>query len=167
TAVLCREDAPRAPPAGLALMDEAFVASAVRAEGDPFDPRPEVEERFVGPYGSEVRVSSALAKMAMLILASIYPRARSLDALVADARERLGALGIAPDADEPARLRVGLFELWQHLEVELRLEDAALGLTPGQRPVASALARYEARSRPALTTPVCSMLPIEPIDREI
>src|SRR5690606_18424723 len=78
-AVLCRDDAPRAPAAGPALIDEAFVASAVRAESDPFDPRPEVEERFVGPHhggGAEVRVSSALAKMAMLILASVYPRGR-------------------------------------------------------------------------------------------
>lgn len=167
TAVLCREDAPRTPPSGPALLDEARVASVVRATSDPFDPAPEVEERFVGPRGAEVRVGSAVAKMALLILASGYPKGWSLDALVAEATAMLRAHGVVAKPDERARLRAGLWELWQHIEIELRLDDPSLRCEPSTRPVASALTRYEARARPALTTPVHSMLPLEPIDREI
>lgn len=166
-AVFCREDAPRVPPAGPALLDEAWIASVVRATSDPFDPSPEVEERFVGPRGTEVRVASALAKIALLVLASTYPRAWRLDALAAEAAERLASYGVAVRPDERARLRAGLWELFRHIEIELRLEDAPVRTEPSARPVASALSRYEARARPALTTPLHTMLPLEPVDREI
>ncbi len=166
-AVLCREDAPRVPPSGPALLDEAWVASVVRATSDPFDPGPEGEEPGVGPRGAEVRVGSALAKMALLVLASDYPRAHRLDALVDNAGERLRQLGVNARREERARLRSGLWQLWQQLEIELRLEDAPLRTEPGERPRASALARYEAARRAVLTTPVHSLLPLDPIDRAI
>ncbi len=166
-AVFCREDAPRVPPAGPALLDEAWIASVVRATSDPFDPSPEVEERFVGPRGTEVRVASALAKLALLVLASTYPRGWTLDALAAEAAERLGGYGVAVRQGERSRLRAGLFELFRHIEIELRLEDPPLRTEPSARPIASSLSRYEARARPALTTPLHTMLPLEPIDREV
>src|SRR5690606_39897485 len=65
------------------LLDEVRVASVVRALGDPFDPSPGVEEPFVGPRGTQARVSGALAKMALLALARDYPKAYSLSELCA------------------------------------------------------------------------------------
>lgn len=166
-AVFARDDAPFAPAAGPELLDEARIASVVRATSDPFDPSPGIEETFVGPRGTEVRISSSLAKIAMLVFARDYPRAYRLSEVCAIAARLLAEQRIAPEPDAKAKLRAGLFDLWRHLEVEVRLDAPELCTQPGVRPVASELARYEAACRPALTTPLHTALPIESIDRAI
>lgn len=164
-AVFARDDAAFDLAAGPELLVEARVASAVRALNDPFDPSPGVEEPFRGPHGTEVRVAGALSKMALLVLARDYPRGHRVDALAAIARTLLPPEHI--DGNATARLRSGLWELWRNLELELRMDAPRLGTTPGPRPVASALSRYEAACRPALTTPLHGALPLEPIERAI
>ncbi len=164
-AVFCREHAERSPAAD--LLDEASIASAVRNAHDPFDPMPGVEEPFVGPRGTEVRVTAPLAKMALLLLASSYPRAMRFDTLVEAASAHLERYGISPEPDEASRLRAGLRSLFDRLELELRLEDAPLRTEPGPRPLASALSRQEAADRTLLTTPIHSTLPLDPVDRAI
>lgn len=166
-AVLCRDDAARGPVADASILEEGWVASAVRATREPFDLSAGVEEPFVGPRGTEVRARSPLAKMALLVLASRYPEGLRLDALEAEARARLRDYRIPAGPDERAVLRAGLYELWQRIELELRMHDAALSTTPGPRPAASALARLEASSRPHLTTPTHVALPLEPVERAI
>ena len=166
-AVFARDDSTFEAPAGIELLDEARVASVVRALGDPFDPSPGVEEPFAGPRGSEVHVSGALSKMALLVLARDYPKGYRLSELCAIAAGLLSQQRITPEPDARDRLRAGLWALARHLEIELRLEAPALRTTPGERPIATALTRHEAASRPALTTALHSALPIEPVDRAI
>lgn len=166
-AVFARHDAAFEAPVGAALLDEARVASVVRARNDPFDPSPGAMEFFVGPRGSEVRVTAALAKMAMLILARDYPVGYRLGQLCTMAAETLASYGLSPEPDGRERLRTGLWQLYQHLEVELRLEAPPLRTTPSEKPIASALARHEAAHRPVLTTPLHTALPLEPVDRAI
>ena len=108
---------------------------------------PGVEEPFVGPRGTEVRVAAPLAKMALLLLASSYPRAMRFDALVEAASAHLERYGISPEPDEASRLRDGLGSLRMG-SMELRLEDAPLRTEPGPRPLAGrALAPGGARTR--------------------
>ncbi len=166
-AVFARGDAVFEAPAGIELLDEVRVASVVRALGDPFDPSPGVEELFAGPRGTEARVAGALSKMALLVLARDYPKAYSLSELSAIAAGLLSRQGITPEPDAREKLRAGLFALARLIEVELRLEAPRLRTTPGERPIATALTRHEAASRPALTTALHSALPIEPVDRAI
>lgn len=166
-AVLARSDAAFDAPTGPELLDEARIAAVVRAASDPFDPTPGVEERFTGPRGTEVRIASALAKMAMLILARDYPKGYRLGELCAIAASTLSSYGIVPEPEVREALRAGLWQLFRSLEIELRLDAPELRTTPSERPIASALARHEAARRPALTTPLHGALPLEPIDRAI
>jgi SAM-dependent methyltransferase len=166
-AVLCRDDAPTSPPLDASIIDEVWIASSVRAVSEPFDLAPDAEEPFVGPRGTEVRARAPLAKMGLLLLASRYPEGFRLDALCAEAEAALRRYGMRAGPDERDILRGGLFALWQRMELELRMEDAALRTTPGPRPLASALTRHEAVRGRHLTTPTHVALPIEPLERAI
>jgi SAM-dependent methyltransferase len=166
-AVLCRDDAEREAAAGSALLDDAWIAGVVRASSDPFDLDADVEETFVGPRGTEVRVRAPLAKMALLVLANRYPQAFRFDALCVAAQAQLATRGIRAPSEERAMLRSGLYALWGRNELELRVSDAPLRTTPGERPAASALSRQEAARGRHLTTPTHAALPLEPIERAI
>jgi hypothetical protein len=166
-AVFARGDAHFDAAAGPELLEEARVASVVRALSDPFDPSPGVEEPFLGPRGSEVRVAAPLSKMAMLVLARDYPKGYRLGELAALAAGALSQQRIAPEPDARDKLRAGLWQLARHLEIEVRLDAPVLRTTPSERPIATTLARHEAASRPAWTTALHSSLPLVPVDRAI
>src|SRR5690606_26757043 len=125
-AVFARADAAFGAPAGIELLDEARIASVVRALGDPFDPSPGVEEPFAGPRGTEVRVTGALSKMVLLVLARDYPKGYRLSELCAIAAGLLAQHRIAPEPGARDALRSGLWQLARHLEIELRLEAPEL-----------------------------------------
>lgn len=167
-AVFAREDAPWTDAlAGSLLLDEAYVAAAVRAQSDPFDASPGASELFRGPRGTEIRAESSLTKVALLILADRYPKAFRLDELVTLTEAVLREHGIAADPREREDLRDGLWQLYQHLEAEVRLDDVKLRTAPSEKPVATRLTRYEASARTVLTTALHTALPLAPLDREI
>jgi SAM-dependent methyltransferase len=157
----------RGEPAGPGLLDEAYLATAVRRRNDPFDPSPGVEEPFDGMRGHELRVRASLTKVALLLLADRYPEGLRLEEVIERARGLLARDGITPEPDGDARLRDALRTLFERGELELRLEAPRLRTEPTSRPEATALSRWEARHGLVLTTPLHGALPLEPVDREI
>lgn len=157
----------RGESVGRTLLDEAYLATAVRRRHDPFDVSPGVEEPFDGNRGHELRVRSALTKVALLLLADRYPEGLPLATVLERSRALLARDRIRPEPGDEAKLRDALWALFERSELELRLEAPPLRTEPGPRPEAPALTRWEARHGVVLTTPLHTALPLEPVDREI
>lgn len=153
------------PPPRDALVERAWIAGAVRRRNDPFDLREGMEEIFDGPRGVELRVKNATLKVALLLLADQWPRGWRLEELHAECARRLEPFEVS--ADPPSALAERLAHLHTEMQIELRLEDARVRTAASERPRASALSRQEAAHRVVLTTPLHSMLPLEPIDRAV
>lgn len=164
---------PTAPgdPIGEAILDDAFVAGALRRRNDPFDLSAGVPEPFDGPHGHEVQVTRPVAKAALLILAERYPEGLRFSDLLARAHAMLDEHGVRRDLaearTEDGELKRGLYDLYRNLEIEVREQAPTLRTTAGAKPEATRLARYEAASGANLTTPLHTALPLEPIDRAL
>lgn len=163
-AVFVRDDAPEAQ-AGDAWIEEACFHGVFRVTSDPFELQPGVEEPFFSG-DTEVRVASGLAKMAMLTMSNRYPDAFRFDELVSLAADGLATRGFRPDLDAAPTLRSGLAQLLEHHMISARLSRPRVRVSPGDRPVATLLARFETRTR-SPTTPLHSILPLDPLDRAL
>lgn len=150
-----------------ALVESAFLASPLARQNDPFDITAGAVEPFVGSLGREVRVGAPVLKMALLLLADRYPEGISLPTLRARCEERLDDLGVSTGPSDFEELGPALTRLATELQVELRLHAPPLRLEPGERPCATPLTRWEARSGEVFTTPLHTSLPREPIDAAI
>ena len=154
-----------ARPSAAQVVRVGALASAARRQSDPFDVRAGMMERFDAPYGRRLEISDATLKMALLLLGDRYPAALSLGELHAACQTKLARYDTAIGPQE--RLAEQLAELHAELSVEIRLGRASLRHQPSAHPTATRLTRSEARWRDVLTTPLHTMLPLEPIDRAI
>jgi SAM-dependent methyltransferase len=130
-----------------------YVASPARPLSASPDIGSTADEAFSGPGGTAVRSADPLAKTALLYLADIWPRAVSFEELVSAARARLGEGGTS--ADEDARV-VGQCLLTCYLTgpdglVYLWTQPPPFAAEPGERPLASPLARLQAAQAGAAT----------------
>jgi SAM-dependent methyltransferase len=113
----------------------------------PARPAPSDRDRFTGPGGTAVKAADPLAQAALLHLGEVWPRAVPFEKLCQAARARCGGAGQAdPGRDEQVVGQCllasyladpdGLAYLWTH--------EPAFAWEPGDRPVASPLARLQA-----------------------
>lgn len=133
------------PDAALSRIPDLYVSS--RAEiipADPADGRPVTE--FKGPFGASLRTEHAVVKTVLVRLVESWPESVPFPTLLHDIRERTGAQVAATEiaAIVLSALYAGL------LYVEAR--PASCVKTPGERPVASPIARWQAQSGTMLTT---------------
>jgi methyltransferase-like protein/ubiquinone/menaquinone biosynthesis C-methylase UbiE len=139
-------------PEDLAPLHVASPARPVATEPDL--PSTAVEQ-FRGPDGT-LSTPHPIVKAAMCYLAEIWPRAVPFATLGAVARSRLGG-GPGPDAVAAARetqvLGTSLLECYTspYQLVELHVAPPPLVAEVGERPVASALARFQAAAGATVT----------------
>ncbi|KAA0254959.1 methyltransferase domain-containing protein [Acidobacteria bacterium ACD] len=124
-------------------VEEMFFASLARAsEGTP-DLSPGVEARFTSRTGRSLSTDDPVMKAALVELATVWPRALSLDELLPRA---LGRLGEAAEPPGPARERLLGYLLSAHVAeiVEGLLFRVDVSPEATARPRALASARVEA-----------------------
>jgi SAM-dependent methyltransferase len=101
---------------------------------------------FAFAGGVKLVIDLPVAKAALRRLAGCWPAAIAYGDLVALS---LAEAGIAPGPDaarETARLDEALMAMFRAALLEIHLDPPALGVTAGERPVASAYARWQAKS---------------------
>jgi methyltransferase-like protein/SAM-dependent methyltransferase len=109
-------------------------------------------EQFRAPDGATLTTDHPVSKAAFLYLTGIYPRAASFGELLAVARDAVNA----PEeklADDATDLQVNLLKAYTYSAqlVELHTYMPALLLQVSDRPVASPVARHEARESTIVT----------------
>jgi SAM-dependent methyltransferase len=141
------------------------VASPVTPASAEPDLRPGVAEEFRGPRDSVIRIDLPLAKAALLELGEAWPLRRSIPELAARAQARLVGLGLpAAEGDDQIGVLIEiLFQTYAAGVIQLHTFMPALALEPGERPIASPLARLQARrhERPLVTTLLHTHLLVE------
>ncbi len=103
---------------------------------------------FVGPKGTSLRSDHQLVKAAFVRIGASWPRALSIAELVEDPG---AARGKPIDARDVRALCDALLRSYAGNLVQLHLYPPILALEAGERPIASPLARLQARSGPVVT----------------
>jgi methyltransferase-like protein len=116
------------------------VSSRAKPESAPVSMQPGVKMRFSEPSGAAVAVDVPVGKAALLYLGESYPLPIRFAALVADVEKRLDR---TVTADEVETLCVILHTAFVNGLVELHAGPPTFVRSPGERPVASPLARLQ------------------------
>ncbi len=136
-------------PESLARFHVSFAAKPAAPE--PL-PDPNAPEKFIGDKDANVEVSNPLVKAALRILAEAWPRALPFADLISQARAELHLPAIAPGTDPDS---LALFELFLQTYAPglttMHLHPLRFATRAGERPVASPLARWQARTHERLT----------------
>jgi methyltransferase-like protein len=168
--ILRRVDATETSASQRELLEEAYIASSLSTQSDPFDLSDGVVERFHGPSGTdgpEVTLDAAITKAAVVLLAAQWPRGSRFADLVERAEQLLAAHGSKATNDARGSLVDDLTALFETGQIELRFEEPSISVEIPEHPRAHALARFEADQRDTLTTPFHSSLPFEPAARAL
>lgn len=124
----------------------ATVAQAVVPDLD----QPTIQ-KIVGPDGATFATDHAVTKAALLHLVEMSPRAVSFNALLTEARKRLGIERITPDDAEILATNLLQAFTYSLRLMELHTYAPAFVMDISKRPVASPLARLQAQSFPKVT----------------
>ena len=144
-ALLCQGERAQGPPPDASVVEDLWVAACLAAPAGPPQLLPGVVERFRGVGGVELGVADTLAKAAFRVLAGEYPSALRLRDLGARAVRLIEAHDFTVEPPDPPLdgLASDLRTLYLRGQVELRLRQPQLRVTPGPRPRATALALHE------------------------
>lgn len=168
-AVLCRDDAPRRPPASDVeiLRHGRFFGSVVAAD-EPADLMQRREQTFRSRDGIDIVVASPLCKAALLEMTERDPDAATAEEWATLAEARLASAGAPSDAPTArSELEAGLIALWRAGAIDARMRPGRLATEIPPRPSVRPITRYEATNRAALTTPLGTALAAEAADRRL
>jgi SAM-dependent methyltransferase len=139
------------------------LSAAAEADDETIDPmRQDVEEFKIA--GRTVSVDHPLSKAALLHLAAAAPEPIAFDALIEGALARLAAGGdtLQEDlADHLEAVEAVLFQLYASAVLELSLYPPRLTKLIGERPLASPVARLQARTGSLITNLLHKSIAVE------
>lgn len=126
----------------------------VDSQARPVSAAPKVRgnkpEEFRHPSGNSLGTASPVGKAALLHLCEQAPRALTFAEVLAGARERLGA---RPDeAQDEDTLAEHLHAAWGAGLLTMHTHAPQIAVTPGERPVASPVARLQVQSGSTVTS---------------
>lgn len=150
--LLCRQGQSVDRSAAASRVESLYVASSARPEG-------EVDVRSAAPVTFRNSVAAMvshepLIKAAMLELAECWPRSVPFGSLLMAALRRVAgpAATIHPKADDQSWLLNGMVATgFGTTLIELSTIPPAFNLVPGERPLASAIARWQAEASETVT----------------
>jgi methyltransferase-like protein/SAM-dependent methyltransferase len=129
------------------------LASCGKLAGPEPEIRGDAPMQFRGRGDTTATTSDPLMKAAMVHLAALWPRSAPFDELVRAARSRLGKDAGADFEPDRQALATQLLNWYIMLPlIELHAHAPAFVLEPGERPIASPLARLQARRGSATVT---------------
>lgn len=131
-----------------ARVRDLWIASPLRPVQEQPDLAADVAQSYRAPDGGTLTTPNAVTKAAMGLLAERWPAATAFGDLLRDALARLRPLDVraaAPGLGADETLASDLLQCQAAGLVELRTRLSDFVVAPGRRPVASALARWQAR----------------------
>ncbi len=127
----------------------------ISALARPMSENPEVSssrvEEFRADDGSSASTNIALVKAALLALFEAWPKALTFDELTAAVQSRLAGAGGVAALGSPEILAETLLQCYLSNVVSLHVAPARFALTPGERPLASPLARHQSAAGSPIT----------------
>jgi methyltransferase-like protein len=181
--LLCHEGVETSRTLRPQVLSQLYVASHARPTEPVLDIHAEEVVRFQGSDGAMLSTDHPASKAAMLYLEMVWPRAVPVDDLIALAHshtqsptEEVGAEALRQDAErqdaerqDALVLQTNLLKAYSYSSslVKLHAYAPSLAVTAGERPVASAVARYGARAGALVTNLRHERVQLEPLDRLI
>jgi SAM-dependent methyltransferase len=134
---------------------EFYLSSAAQPGSTNLDLNSDEPEKFHAPEDASATTNFPLAKAALFYLGQIYPRAVRFDDLLAEAGGLLGPASPlnGAEGDQAERMLAELLiRIYGVGVVEFHLHVPQFTVVPGERPLASSLARFQARLGPMTTS---------------
>lgn len=152
------------------LVSPFYIASHTRPEPDADAVHSVQVARFHAGSGAILSTDHPATKEAMLYLAEIWPRAIALEPLLDAARARLGLNGDRADPDRVADayvLSANILQAYSYSDtlVDLRTRRPEPVLAVSERPVASPVARLQAREISKVTNLCHDRVDLDELDR--
>jgi methyltransferase-like protein/cyclopropane fatty-acyl-phospholipid synthase-like methyltransferase len=145
------------------LVPGLLVSALARPTAATPDVRGTAAEEFRTDRGRVVNTNIPLIKAALLLLYEAWPTALSFDALSSGIRQRLGP-GTAADARQLAET---LLRLYLSNSVALHVSFPQVVAEPGERPLASPLARHQAATAGRVSTRLHNFIELDGLERAV
>ncbi|HEX6730153.1 MAG TPA: class I SAM-dependent methyltransferase [Pyrinomonadaceae bacterium] len=152
--LLCHQDVEINREFAMGKIKKFYLSSAARPVSGELDLRSTKVERFKAPKDADMTTNFPLAKAAMFHLGQIYPRALRFDDLVTEGFRLIGGSSAISEQEmikDSQTLAELMLKTYGAGVLEFHLHRPRLTIHPGERPLASPLARLQARSG-AMTT---------------
>jgi methyltransferase-like protein/SAM-dependent methyltransferase len=157
---------------GVALSPDPIpgVLPALRATAlvRPTKPEPDVcspaAVEFRGDHDQSITTRNPLLKAALLLLYEAWPAPVAFEPLCTGARQRAGT---GAGDTRPEELAQALVDLYLSNMVALHVHMPEFVLEPGERPLASPLARLQAATRSRVTNRLHMLIEVEGLDRAV
>jgi methyltransferase-like protein len=141
--LLCHQGLPLNRRLDAAPMERLFVAGEIRPLTSDADVN--AVEVFTGQKKSEVETNRPLIKAALRRIGAAWPDFLSVPQVIAGARQDLQNSGMEPSASDASDICGALLQAGIAGVLQVHAHRPRLMLEPGERPVASALARLQVR----------------------
>lgn len=159
--LLCRAGLPvHSDPSSSAISSFWVTANARPMSSSP-DLDSDAIETFETPFAGELSTSRPLLKKMLMHLSQVWPKPVAFQDLWTELSTRL-APASAGSADEVAGL---LLKCFQAGFVDLHSRAPVFADSPGERPIASALARFEAREEAIVTSLKHTLISVDVLPR--
>lgn len=148
--LLCRDEVTLTPNFHPQRMRALKVTSSTRPESSSLDLSEGVIARFFTPEDAVMETGDASVKTALAMLYERWPNALAFDDLLRGVSERMAKGGDTTPVDE-GEFAMFLASTYAAGFVDLHTWEPGFSASPGEKPRASALARYEAASQSWVT----------------
>lgn len=150
--LLCRADVQLQRDIPSALLQSFYFSSEIETTAIEPDLSDKVVEEFKGPRGTHLQTDFPLAKAALLVLRDAWPSLLSWEELSAATVARVTSLLEKSVTEEDLQaLRAILLAAYRAGVIELSIHRPAMQLAVSARPLASALARWQAQHGEVVT----------------
>ncbi len=165
--ILCHEAQQPKYLLELPVVLDFSVASPARPEVEKVSLRPGVEAAFIDRDGTRLTTSSPIAKVALLQVSQLWPRAIPFRTVLDAGIARLGQTpDITSRQQQGTALAHFLLECFTSTNmVELHLYPPTFTMEPSERPLATPLARYQAQETGSVTTRRHERVSLSPAER--
>jgi len=165
--LLCRADALRDATGPPPVLARGTLAGALTTRRPDVLLGPDVEVDFRTEHGLLIRTRDPFNKAALTVLRDAWPAGVSFDALVKEARSRLGEGAAAIGDAEVARQAVELLALHQRGVIRWRSRDDYGAAEIPERPRVEALTAWQASRSALLTGPQHRLVVVDELTRRI
>ncbi len=165
--LLCHQHVPLSRTLDAGLVTRLYVAGHTRWDGELSDLRSDEVARFQGADEAVISTNHPATKAAMVYLSEIWPQAVPFVTLLRTARARLN---VNTDELEDAQvMAVNLLRAYATSSslAQLTVSCVPLAVEPSERPVASRVARFQARRGDRVTNLRHERVDLDGLDRYI
>jgi len=146
--LLCHESLAVAHQLDARRVEGLLLSSSSTQVSEQVNLEPDVEEEFRGARKASLKTSHPVMKAAMVALRAVWPERLSLEELRAGVASRLG---VSDDSIPPRLLSEGIAAAFTMRVLDLHVYRPRVASRPGDYPLASPLARLQAKRGDVLT----------------